>query len=545
MLVAAPAASAADPILPLSQVRAGMHCTGLSVVRGTEISSFEVEIVDVIAAETGLSGPRILVSVSGPAIETTGLGPGFSGSPVICDGRNAGAISEGLGDYGNDVALATPIEEMIRDRPPAPPAAARRDPALLRAARPLAIPLTVTGLSGRAATLMRQAALRARRPLIIAPAGPVAGYQPVDLRPGAAVAASISTGDLALGAVGTVTYRDGEDLWAFGHPLEGLGRRALFLQDAYVYTVIENPLGIMDFGAITYKLASADGYVQGAVTRDQADTISGKVGAPPRSIPLRIEARNSAGQRVTLGSLLADERDLGYGAGISFVAPLGMAQALGRLTRDFGPLTLRMCLRIRVRELRKPMGFCNAYFSVDDAFNDLSEAGDLIDFFDLAPLHVERVAVSARAEEGIEQDVLIRAHGPRRVRRGSRIRVRVTLQRRHGERHRISVPVRVPRSLGTGRTHRLTLRGEGGGFSEEELLGELITLLEGGFIGGAGPSEPKTVRELAARIRALHRVPGIYARFGRREPRLAVASDEVSFDGRVRLRLRVTPRGRR
>jgi hypothetical protein len=545
MLVAAPAASAADPILPLSQVRAGMHCTGLSVVRGTEISSFEVEIVDVIAAETGLSGPRILVSVSGPAIETTGLGPGFSGSPVICDGRNAGAISEGLGDYGNDVALATPIEEMIRDRPPAPPAAARRDPALLRAARPLAIPLTVTGLSGRAATLMRQAALRARRPLIIAPAGPVAGYQPVDLRPGAAVAASISTGDLALGAVGTVTYRDGEDLWAFGHPLEGLGRRALFLQDAYVYTVIENPLGIMDFGAITYKLASADGYVQGAVTRDQADTISGKVGAPPRSIPLRIEARNSAGQRVTLGSLLADERDLGYGAGISFVAPLGMAQALGRLTRDFGPLTLRMCLRIRVRELRKPMGFCNAYFSVDDAFNDLSEAGDLIDFFDLAPLHVERVAVSARAEEGIEQDVLIRAHGPRRARRGSRIRVRVTLQRRHGERHRISVPVRVPRSLGTGRTHRLTLRGEGGGFSEEELLGELITLLEGGFIGGAGPSEPKTVRELAARIRALHRVPGIYARFGRREPRLAVASDEVSFDGRVRLRLRVTPRGRR
>jgi hypothetical protein len=545
MLVAAPAASAADPILPLSQVRAGMHCTGLSVVRGTEISSFEVEIVDVIAAETGLSGPRILVSVSGPAIETTGLGPGFSGSPVICDGRNAGAISEGLGDYGNDVALATPIEEMIRDRPPAPPAAARRDPALLRAARPLAIPLTVTGLSGRAATLMRQAALRARRPLIIAPAGPVAGYQPVDLRPGAAVAASISTGDLALGAVGTVTYRDGEDLWAFGHPLEGLGRRALFLQDAYVYTVIENPLGIMDFGAITYKLASADGYVQGAVTRDQADTISGKVGAPPRSIPLRIEARNSAGQRVTLGSLLADERDLGYGAGISFVAPLGMAQALGRLTRDFGPLTLRMCLRIRVRELRKPMGFCNAYFSVDDAFNDLSEAGDLIDFFDLAPLHVERVAVSARAEEGIEQDVLIRAHGPRRARRGSRIRVRVTLQRRHGERHRITVPVRVPRSLGTRRTHRLTLRGEGGGFSEEELLGELITLLEGGFIGGAGPSEPKTVRELAARIRALHRVPGIYARFGRREPRLAVASDEVSFDGRVRLRLRVTSRGRR
>ena len=233
--------------MPLGDVKPGMRCTGLSVVRGTEISSFDVEIVDVIAAETGLSGPRILVRVSGPAIDATGIGPGFSGSPVICDGRNAGAISEGLGDYGNDVALATPIEEMIRDHPAAPPASTRRNPALLRAAHPLAIPLTVTGLSGRAATLMRQAALRARRPLIIAPAGPVVGYRPVDLRPGAAVAPSISTGDLALGAVGTVTYRNGEDLWAFGHPFEGVGRRALFPQDAYVYTVIENPLGILEF----------------------------------------------------------------------------------------------------------------------------------------------------------------------------------------------------------------------------------------------------------------------------------------------------------
>jgi hypothetical protein len=545
MLAAAPAASAADPIMPLAEVRPGMHCTGLSVIRGTEISSFDVEIVDVIAAEAGLSGPRFLIHVSGPAVDQTGIGPGFSGSPVICDGRNAGAISEGLGDYGNDVALATPIEEMLRDRPSAPPAAARHDPALLRAARPLAVPLTVSGLSGRTAALLRQASRRARRPLIIAPAGPVSGYQPVELRPGAAVAASISTGDLAVGAVGTVTYRDGEDLWAFGHPLEGLGRRALFLQDAYVYTVIENPLGLQDFGAITYKLASTDGYVHGAVTRDQAGSISGKVGPRPPSIPLHIEARDENGGRVALDTLLADERELGFGAGLSFLAPLGISEALGRLTRDAGPLTLRMCLRIRLRELRRPMGFCNTYFSVDEAAGDLTQAGDLVDFFDLAPLHVQHVGVSVRAQAGVEQDVLVRARGPRRVRRGSRIRVRVTLQRRHGGRHTIAVPVRVPRSLATRRVHRLTLRGQGGGgFLGEQLLDEFVVLFEDQIFGGTRV-EPKTVRELAAQIRALHSVPGIYARFDRREPRLALASDEVGFEGRVRLSLRVRPRGRR
>lgn len=541
-LVAAPAAHAADPIMPLSEVRPGMSCTGLSVIKGTEISSFDVEILDVIAAETGLSGPRILIRVSGPAVDATGIGPGFSGSPVICDGRNAGAISEGLGEYGNHVALATPIEEMLRDRPAAP-AAARRDPELLRSAHPLQTPLTVSGLTGRASALVQRAARRAGRPLLVAPAGPVGGYAPVDLRPGAALAASISTGDLGLGAVGTVTYRDGDDIWAFGHPFEGLGRRALFLQDAYIYTVIQNPLGIPDFGAVTYKLASTDGHLHGSITNDTVDSISGKVGPEPRSIPLHIDAHNRAGQRVTLDSLLADERPLGYGAGLSFVAPLGVTQALGRLMRDFGPVTFRMCAHFRVRELRRPMGFCNTYFSVDDAVNHLSEAGAMVDFFDLAPLRVERAAVSLSVRSGLKQDVLVAARGPRRVRRGQRIRVRLTVQRRRGARRKLSVPVRIPRSLRRGK-HRLTLRGTGGGFSEEELLGELIAMLEGQLAGG-GPSEPHTVRQLARRVAALHRQVGIQARFKHRRPQLVHRSSEVSYEGRVRLRVRVTRRARR
>jgi hypothetical protein len=540
MLVAAPAAHAADPIMPLSQLQRGMHCTGLSVLRGTEVSAFDVEILDVIAAETGLSGPRILVRVSGPTIDETGVGPGFSGSPVICDGRNAGAISEGLGEYGNEVALATPIEDMIRDRPPTP-AWARRDRALLRAARPFAIPLTVSGLTGRAATLVQRAARRAGRPLLVTPAGPVSGYPRTELRPGSAVAASISTGDLGLGAVGTVTYRDGDDIWAFGHAFEGLGRRALFLQDAYVYTVISNPLGLQDFGAITYKLASTDGYLHGAITHDGVDAIAGKVGPLPRAIPLHIDARNRAGEQVTQDSLLADERHLGYGAGLSFVAPLGVTQALGRLMRDFGPVTFKMCAYFRVRELRRRLAFCNPYFSVDDAVGDLSEAGALLDFFDLSTLNVERAAVDIEARRGVKQDVLIRARAPRRVRRGQPIRVRLTVQRRRGGRRRIAVPVRVPRSLRPG-PHRLTLRGTAGGFSDEGLIEELIFILEGVFGPGGVPSEPQNLRQLARQFRRLRRDPGIEARFDRRPPRLVRRSSEVSFEGRVRVRVRVVKR---
>ena len=54
---AAPAAAAGDPIMPLSQVRSGMHCTGYSVVRGTAISSFDVEVLDVVDGDAERARP--------------------------------------------------------------------------------------------------------------------------------------------------------------------------------------------------------------------------------------------------------------------------------------------------------------------------------------------------------------------------------------------------------------------------------------------------------------------------------------------------------
>jgi len=72
LALAAPA-QAADPIMPLSDVHSGMHCTGLTVVRGTAISQFDVEVLDVITGDPAESGPRILIRVSGPAVAASGI----------------------------------------------------------------------------------------------------------------------------------------------------------------------------------------------------------------------------------------------------------------------------------------------------------------------------------------------------------------------------------------------------------------------------------------------------------------------------------------
>jgi hypothetical protein len=93
--------------------------------------------------------------------------------------------------------------------------------------------------------------------------------------------------------------------------------------------------------------------------------------------------------------------------------------------------------------------------------------------------------------------------------------------------------------------HRLTLKGSGDGFSDDALVEELIAMLEGGQGGGGGSSEPRSVRELARRIKLIRRTVGIQARFRHRRPQVVRRSGDVSYEGRVRLRVRVTRRARR
>jgi hypothetical protein len=538
MASAAPA-QAADPIMPLSEVHAGMSCTGRSVIHGTTISSFNVEVLDVIAADPSVSGARLLVRVSGAAVDATGVGPGFSGSPIYCNGRNAGAISAGIGEYGNKVVLATPIEAILGARPRTA-ASARKAPGLLKAARPLASPLTVSGASPHILALLQRAAKRTGRPLLDAPPGPLGGYPVQNLVPGAAVAASMSTGDIAFGAVGTVAYRDGDQVFAFGHELDAAGRRTLFLQDAYVFGVIGNPIGVPDFGAMTYKLTSAGGHTVGELTNDTFSAIFGTIGANPPSVPLRASARLSGtSEHVTLNSAVADERALGFGGGLSLIAPAAAGTAVDRLLDSFEPVAITLCTRFRVRELKKPIGFCNPYFDTFAPLTDVARAAALVDGFDLAPLHVRGAAVSMALRRDFADDVLVKAHGPNRVRAGSTIAVRVTVRRRGGERSRtLTLRVPIPSGLKPG-GHTLVLKGNGFDLDEDDLIFALFDALTGGDGSGNDTPEPRTVRQLAKAVAAVHRPIGIAARFRHREERVVLQSDDVRYDGQVRLRLRV------
>jgi hypothetical protein len=524
LIVASPA-GAAEPIMPLSQVQKGMKCTGLSVVQGTDISSFDVEILDVVAGDAASRQPLILARISGPAVAESGLAEGFSGSPIVCPDeegtrRIAGALAYGTTDYGGDVALATPIEAMLGMRYEQP-ARARRFKGRKRELRGR---MSVAGLSPAVARLFNRAARRAGRAMSVAPFAPLASaFAPQTLVPGASLAAGLASGDISAGSVGTVTYVDDAGrVFGFGHPFDGVGRRTLLLQDAYVYTVIANPTNSSD--AVSQKLA-APGHDLGTVTYDGPNGVVGTVGGSPPLIPLRVTVREGAtGAPQDISTQIVDETAVGLPTGVSalsFIAPMAVAQASytildGSPARTSGS----MCVEIEVVHVPEPMGFCNTYVGagggpIEDQeaplpgaalVADLSEALAEIDAFEYAPLQVTSMKISMRLERGLRQAFLLDVDGPRRVRRGQRVKLRLELRHNRGPKETRTITARIPRDAKLGERD-LTLVGTpaDGALDGTEIF-DLGDLLEDDFGVSSGP---KTLAAVGRRIASINRYDGV------------------------------------
>ncbi|MBA3748878.1 MAG: hypothetical protein H0W96_15510 [Solirubrobacterales bacterium] len=553
MLVAPSAAAGADAIMPLSEVKPGARCTALTVVHGTTITSFDVEILDVTDRDRA-DAARILIRVSGPAVAATGIGPGFSGSPIYCPdaagaARNIGAISAGIGEYGGAVGLATPIETILSE-PIQPPSSARRSapkPSLI-GSRPFTTPLTLSGLSPSIAPIFRRAAKRAGRTLLTSAAAPrAADFPPQPLVPGSSVSVGLTSGDIELGALGTVAYADGPNLWIFGHALDSAGRRSLFLQDAYIHAVVNNPVGAPDLS--TYKLGAAGNDV-GTVTGDGLNAVGARVGALPPNYPIKAFARDlDTGRTRTVTTRVADEGDVGNPAGPSILAVAGsvaVAEAASTVLRGTpARQSGEMCVKMTLRELKSPIRFCQHYAVDGGGPNalagalaaDFAQAAMPIDSFVYGVLHPTSIEVGLRLRRGMRQAFLLDATGPSRAKRGQKIKLRLQLRRTTtGVRLSRTIELKIPRDLDPGmRTIKLagTDADEGNDPESEEEL----TILFGDEETPAQP--PQSVEEIRDEIEALERYDGVTATIGGRDVRAYRDPNlRISGDARVEIKIR-------
>jgi hypothetical protein len=112
------------------------------------------------------------------------------------------------------------------------------------------------------------------------------------LEPGGAVAAALVTGDLTIAGTCTITYRNGDQLYACGHPILGVGQVNVPMARSEIVATVPSELG-------SFKIANI-GEVIGRFEQDRRSAIWGaSVGAPLVPVELTLVARGRSPSTTT------------------------------------------------------------------------------------------------------------------------------------------------------------------------------------------------------------------------------------------------------
>ncbi len=319
-----------DKYLHHSKLTRGMTGYGVTVMAGTELVRFDVEIVSVMA-NMSPGQDMVLARLSGQNLEKTGVIAGMSGSPVYIadpeDGREKmiGAVAFGWSFQKEPLCGIQPITQMLAGsgmfalaKKIGGPETASISSGGFGCEKFLAVALDPEKIDFAALALGRQAVSAGDdlgqhlRPLVtplmvsggseqflsyIQPYLASAGMMPVgsggigqamaetaestNLAPGSAIGITLMSGDMDFTSVGTVTEVIDNRVLAFGHQMLGWGQTQLPMCTAYIHTVVSSQFR-------SFKMGSAL-KPQGALVRDERVGITGEFGAEAPMFPVSVK----------------------------------------------------------------------------------------------------------------------------------------------------------------------------------------------------------------------------------------------------------------
>jgi hypothetical protein len=329
----AKASAPAQALYPLEELRPGMKGIARTVFAGSEPQEFALEILGVLPGFTGPRQSTIIARLSGANVDRTGVFAGMSGSPVFIDDRLVGAIAYSFPFSKEPICGITPIQQMIdifeqgnekprhntearatsfaelastewKPRLPKPSfaptsmiapvsAGSLLAPLMGQQMQQIATPVVFSGISQESLSLF-SAELTKSGLLPVSGVGGSAAITPLEpfdaktLTPGTSVSVQLVRGDYSIAAAGTTTFRDGDRIYAFGHPFLGLGGSDMPMTESSVVTVIANAYN-------SFKLA-IPGRMVGSISQDRATGVFGQLGHAPKMIPVKINLHTSRGR---------------------------------------------------------------------------------------------------------------------------------------------------------------------------------------------------------------------------------------------------------
>jgi hypothetical protein len=289
------ASGTCDTAYPVSDLTSGQAVNGLTVSSGTTPEAFTGAVLGVLKDGIEPGVDMIMMRLTSTEIDRVGgIWEGMSGSPVYSsDGRLIGAVAYGLAYGTTPVAGVTPYEDMQQyaGTPPAPlrvkvPTSAARTIARstdVTAAQAdngfaeLKVPTGIAGLSPRVLARDTGRPYLDKHAYVAGRAGAAPAIN--DLLAGGNLVATLSTGDVLQGAVGTVTSVCNGTVVGFGHPLNFVGRSTYGMAGADAIYIQEDPVNV------PFKVANI-GDLVGTVQQDRMTGIAGLIGLDPPSLPI-------------------------------------------------------------------------------------------------------------------------------------------------------------------------------------------------------------------------------------------------------------------
>jgi len=503
--------------MPVEEIKPGMKGVGKTVFSGTSTEEFGVEVLGVLP---GFPNPRqsaIIAKLTGPNVERTGVFGGMSGSPVYIDGRLIGAIAFSFPFSKEPIAGITPIKHMIEifergnadagPRKPQPvslaqlasnawkgdlPVQAVSASPLIAAVQsgsplvglmgqqiaPIATPVVFSGIRQDVLSLFgSQLSASGLLPVSgvggSAPITPLVPYNADTLTPGTSVTAQLVRGDYSIAAAGTVTYRDGDKIYAFGHPFLSLGASAMPMTEASVVTVIPNANN-------SFKL-SIPGKMVGTVSQDRSTGIFGVLGSAPKMIPVKINLHNSRDKVETFQYEVVNDR---------FLTPILMNvtiyNTITSIERAIGDSTISLSGTIDVKG-QEPVAIERRFSSGNAA--QLASGSVALPTSVLLSSGFENVDIN-----GVTLDIIVRdekntatldriALDKPEARRGETIDIQAYVRTDSGKQFVQSIPVQIPADVPPGQL--LVFVGDGGALQQGAAsqafvpsdLGELVSTI--------------------------------------------------------------------
>jgi hypothetical protein len=542
-------AFAQSQFMPVDQIHAGMKGVGRTVFEGTKIEEFQVEVLGVLK-NFGPKQDLILARISGGPIERTGVIQGMSGSPIYIDGKLVGALAYAFPYAKDPIAGIQPIGQMVSLLDQTAPAKASSQSAGIFATQsPTAYinGVIASVMAGRPLyeVLMAQAAgifsdagnptvsggslSRIQSPLFVSGASSAAvrefapffnslGFNPVQsggagtivsamptqrLEPGSPVSAEMVRGDMSASANGTVTYVDGDKVYAFGHPFLSGGPINLPMSAAEVITVLPK----LD---TSMKLAFPTGVV-GAFRQDRSTGISGKMGDKPDMIPISLSVKSSSNTVNHFNVEVANDRAM-----TASLTAFAVFNAITASEREQGEMTLDITGQVHLKDY-EPVKIANVFTSDTNGASLAAIAAvaplqylmsTAYDAAVIQSVDLNIVSVERRAAATLERVSLDRVE----ARAGDTVTLSAVLRGVSGEMFVERYPIQIPSGLAAGTIQMLI--GDGTTITTSELR--------------RGPTgSPRDLRAAIAEINKLRRNDRLYIKILSNEPGAVIGGEEM------------------